>query len=461
MRIFILIFMFCAFAPAIVLAAEDTPSMPMQGKDAAPAADKAPSGEQVYICPMHPHIHGKKGDKCPLCGMDLVPASEPDSPAQPEEKEGKGKILYWYDPMVPGQKFDKPGKSPYMDMELVPFYESDDGGGKKSSENSVRIDNRYRQALGIKTAPAKREDFGKNIRALGYIVPSTRGEHVIAMRTGGWVSSLQANAVGDVVKKGDLLFTFYSPNLIAAQVDYLAGRRGASIIGAPDQRLRLYGMDEKAIAELRAKGGFPRETPFYAPVDGTVTALDVREGSYVDSEGGENTVLTLQDFSQVWVEAQVPVKDLPFLSAGTPATVTVDETGETLNAVTDYIYPMTDKESRKGMVRLVLDNPDGSLKTGSIVNVMFDAGSQPRLAVPAEAVLYGKDGGHIIEALGDGYFRPVAVKTGITAHGLTEIASGLKEGQTVVTSGQFMIDAESSLRGGMSSMEDTGDNHAN
>jgi len=160
----------------------------------------------------------------------------------------------------------------------------------------------------------------------------------------------------------------------------------------------------------------------------------------------------LQDFSQVWVEAHVPIKDLQFISVGTPAKITIDETGETIKAVTDFIYPMTDTESRKGIVRLVVDNPDGKLKTGSLVDVTFEAGSQKRLAVPAEAILYGKDGGHVIEDLGNGYFRPVIVKTGITAYGMTEIVSGLKEGQSIVTSGQFMIDAESNLRGGLNNM---------
>lgn len=427
MRVFIFILSVFIFMPAMVFAAEDSMppmSMPMPDKETPLAADKAQPAEQVYICPMHPHIHGKKGERCPICGMDLVPQTEEQPISTPPES----------------------------------------GTDKTSDkEGALQITPTYRQALGVKTAPARMENFGKIIHAFGSIVPSTRGEHIVALRTGGWISDLKTNAVGDAVKKGDLLFNFYSPNLISAQVDFLAGRRGASVIGAPDQRLRLYGMDEKAIAELKTNGGFPRLTPFYAPTDGTVTALDVREGSYVGAEGGDNTILTLQDFSQVWVEAHVSIKDLQFVSAGTPATVKVDETGETLHAVTDYIYPMTDMESRKGMVRLLLDNPEGTLKTGSIVNVLFDAGSKPRLAVPAEAVLYGKEGGHIIEALGDGYFQPVAVKTGITAHGLTEIASGLKEGQSVVTSGQFMIDAESSLRGGMSNMVgmDMGDDHAN
>lgn len=360
-------------------------------------------------------------------------------------EESERKVLYWYDPMVPGQKFDKPGKSPFMDMELVPFYEDEAGGGKSGT---LAIEPAYRQALGVKTALVKTQEFGKAIHAFGSVVPETRREYIVAVRTSGWIADLKTDAIGDTVKKGDLLFTYYSQDLMAAQSDYLLGSR----VGDPGQRLRLYGMNEKAIAELKAKGRFLEQTPFYAPADGTVTTLNVRKGSYIDVEGQMNTVLTLQDFSQVWIEAHVPVKDLQFLTVGTPATVTIDETGETIKAITDYIYPMTDMESRKGIVRLVVDNSNGHLKTGSLVNVTFEAQSQPRLAVPAEAVLYGKDGGHIIEDLGDGAFRPVTVKTGITSNGMTEIASGLKEGQSVVTSGQFMIDAESSLRGGLSNM---------
>ncbi len=360
-------------------------------------------------------------------------------------EESERKVLYWYDPMVPGQKFDKPGKSPYMDMELVPFYE-DEAGGEKN--DTLSIEPAYRQALGVKAAPVQMQEFGKTIHAFGTITPETRREYIVAVRTSGWIADLKTDAIGDTVKKGDLLFTYYSQDLMAAQSDYLLGSR----VGDPGQRLRLYGMNEKAIAELKAKGRFLEQTPFYAPADGTVTTLNVRKGSYIDAEGQMNTVLTLQDFSQVWVEAHVPVKDLQFLTAGTPAMVTIDETGEAIKAMTDYIHPTTDIESRKGIVRLVVDNPDGRLKTGSLVNVMFEAGSQPRLAVPAEAVLYGKDGGHVIEDLGDGAFRPVTVKTGITSNGMTEIASGLKEGQSIVTSGQFMIDAESSLRGGLSNM---------
>lgn len=369
--------------------------------------------------------------------------------ASPVSAEESGrKVLYWYDPMVPDQKFDKPGRSPFMDMDLVPFYE-EEMSGEQAAPNTIHIDPVYRQALGVKTAVVKSHEFGKEIHSFGYVVPSTRLESAVAVRTAGWIVTLKASAVGDTVKKGDLLFTFYSPDLMTAQSDFLIGSR----VGNAAQRLRFYGMDEQAIAELKKKGKFLEETPFYAPADGTVTALNVRKGAYVDPEEGSNTILMLQDFSKVWVEAHIPLKDLQFLSAAVPATVTVEETGETFKALTDYIYPVIDKESRKGMARLVLDNPEGKLKSDALVNVTFEADSHTRLAAPAEAVLYGKDGGHVIEDAGNGYFRPVAVITGITSLGMTEIVSGLKEGQSIVTSGQFMIDAESSLSGGMAGMD--------
>ncbi|MDI1226399.1 MAG: efflux RND transporter periplasmic adaptor subunit [bacterium] len=146
------------------------------------------------------------------------------------------------------------------------------------------------------------------------------------------------------------------------------------------------------------------------------------------------------------------LKDLQFISVGTPATVTVAQTGEKIDTVIDYIHPVTDPDNLEGMARLVLDNPTGKLKTGAPLDVVFTSKAQSRLAVPEEAVLYSGMGAYTIEDAGGGAYRPVMVKTGITSDGLTEITSGLSEGQFVVTSGQFMLDAESNLRGGMANM---------
>lgn len=417
MRFFIYILILSVFPLAASVAGTNPTSSQMpEMSQAVPgvphAGDNAHSAEELYICPMHPHIHGKKGDRCPICGMDLVPQTQTEAP------------------------------------QTLP--EEDKNGGEKSrdeadKEGGLYIQPIYRQALGVEIATASRHEFGKTIHAFGHVAPSTRREYTMAVRTAGWIVDLNTDAVGDTVEKGDLLFTYYSPDLMTAQSDYLLGSR----VGNAEQRLRLHGMEDKAIAELKKKGRFLEETPFYSPADGTVALLNVRKGAYLE-EG--DMVLTLQDYAQVWVQAHLPLRDMEFLTIGTPATVTIDGTGESFKASVDFIYPETDPESRNGLVRLVLDNPDGRLKTDALVNVAFEAESHQRLAVPAEAVLYGKEGGHVIVSLGDGYFRPVQVRTGITSYGMTEILSGLQEGEKVVATGQFMIDAESSLSGGMVNM---------
>lgn len=369
------------------------------------------AAENIYICPMHPHITGEEGDNCPICGMSLVTKISNSSETMDEHTE--------HQTGVPVDAF--------------------------------KINPSYVQALGVRTTEVTHKTFGKKLRAFGEIVPSTRLEYSVNVRTKGWIVDLATDAVGDTVKKGDLLFTYYSPDLMTAQSDFLIGTR----IGNAEQRLRLHGMDDKAVTLLKKKGKFLEKTPFHAPENGTVTMLNVRKGAHIN-EGG--LILSLQDFSKVWVNVDIPLRDIEFLKVGTPAQVVMPETGEELETVIDYIHPISDPKNRTVMARLVLNNSDGSLKPSTYVDAIFTASSKSRLAVPVEAVLYSKMGAHVIENLGNGYFRPVMVKTGITSNGLTEIKSGLKHGQSIVTSGQFMLDAESNLRGGMDAMShDHGD----
>ena len=361
--------------------------------------------QEVYICPMHPHIEGQKGDTCPICGMDLVPK-----------------------------------------MSEAPQNMDHSAHETKKSEGSFYIDPSYVQTLGVKTTFVAHHEFGKNIRAFGMIAPSTRLEYAVDVRIKGWIADLSVSAIGDTVKKGDLLFTYYSPDLMTAQSDFLIGSR----VGNAEQRLRLFGMDKKAITELKKRGKFFEETPFYASEDGTVTMLNVRKGSHVN-EGA--SVLKLQDFSKLWVNVDVPLRDVQFLKVGTLAKIMIPETGGTYESAIDFIHPVNNPKSRTVQVRLVLDNADGSLKPETYADVVFDADRKSRLAVPSEAVLYSNMGAYVMESLEDGYFRPVMVETGITSNGLTEVTRGLSHGQKIVQSGQFMLDAESNLKGGMSAME--------
>ncbi len=354
------------------------------------------------------------------------------------------KIAYWVAPMDPNYRRDEPGQSP-MGMDLIPVYEDELSGESGAPEGAIKIDPVYTHTLGVKTTEVTHHELGKNIRAFGRMAPSSRLERAIDVRTKGWIVDLATDAVGDSVKKGDLLFTFYSPDLMTAQSDYLIGAR----IGNAKQRLRLFGMDEKSIAELKKQKKFLEETPFYAPADGTVTMLNVRKGAHVNE--GEN-VMIIQDFSKLWINVDVPIRDVQFLAVGTPTKVTVPETGVEYETLIDFIHPVNNPQSRTTMVRLILENPDGALKSDTYVDAIFNADVQSRLAVPAEAVLYSSMGAYVMENVRDGYFKPVMVETGITANGLTEITSGLSHGQRIVTSGQFMLDAESNLRGGMAAM---------
>ncbi len=409
----------------------------------------------THYCPMHPEETGVEGDNCPICGMHLVPMEEGSSSGQnPEHKmqtppaasDSVDDTPVYICPMHPHISGEEGDTCPICGMHLVPK-DKDQGNEKQTNkpEGAFLIDPSYIQTLGVKTSGVAHHEFGLNIRAFGRIEPSTRLEYAIDVRTKGWIVDLNTDAVGDSVKKGDLLFTYYSPDLMNAQSDFLIGSR----VGNAPQRLRLYGMEDKAIEQLKVRGKFFEETPFYAPADGTVTWLNVRKGAYVN-EG--SSVLKLQDFTKVWVNADVPMRDVQFLEVGIPAKITIPETGEKYEALVDFIHPVNDPQNRTVTVRLVLDNPDGALKPDTYIDAAFNAKAQSRLAVPAEAVLYGGMGAYVIEDAGDGYFRPVMVETGITASGLTEITSGLSHGQSIVTSGQFMLDAESNLKGGMAAM---------
>lgn len=354
-----------------------------------------------YICPMHPHVHGKKGETCPICGMALVPAA-------PQNREDE----------------DLP-------------------------KDALRITPEYLQALGVKSEKAAYRSLGRDIHSYGRIIPVTRNEYHVSPRKSGWIKDLHASATGDAVKKGDVLFTLYSPDIILVQSEYLTGLKSGFRPGASEERLRLFGMDEQAIALFKQRGVVMENIPFHAPADGGVATLNARKGGYV-MEGA--IVLTIQDYSQVWVETHVLVKDLPFLKPGMSAVVTAAQSSESFSAAIDYIYPTADPASREGIVRLVLDNPGGKLKTDQAVSVMFEAEAASRLAVPEQSVLKSGMGAYVFEDMGQGRFRPLMVETGITSGGFTEITSGLAEGRYIVTSGQFMLDAESNLQGGMAHM---------
>ncbi|ADM10800.1 heavy metal efflux protein, putative [Parvularcula bermudensis HTCC2503] len=359
---------------------------------------------ETYTCPMHPHYISMDADGvCPICGMDLVPVSEA--------------------PLV-------------------------DGG----DQAGIAVSPAMIQTMGVRTAPAEVVSFARQVRAFGRVEPSTRAETVAASRVEGWIEDLAVTAEGDRVEAGDLLYRVYSPDLIGAQQDYLAALRSGAggRIEAAAQRLRSLGMQDGVIATLREGRAVIERMPVTAEEDGVVSALSVREGTYVTPG---DVILRLQRYDEVWIIASVAEQDLPLIAEGTPATVTVSAAAvPEREATVDYVYPTIDPETRTGRVRIVLSNDDQALRTGAYADVTFAVDDRPRLSVPSEAILRDSRGAHVVMALGGGRFAPRPVQTGLSALGQTEIVAGLEPGEEIVTSGQFLLDSEASLREGFSKM---------
>lgn len=406
-----------------------------------------------YTCPMHPQIISDHPGKCPICGMDLVPIAGgaehkhgASAEMQQVQDQSSRKALYWYDPMKPEQHFDKPGKSPFMDMEMVPKYADEVGNTDASGKPVVSISADNVQKMGVRTEKVTKSEFGGGIRATGIIMENERTRWDMFSQVEGRVTDLKVSAVGDMVKKGQPFYSLYSPELLALQNDYIAALSGGlkDIAAAAAKRLKLLGVDKSVLHAIAKTRKAYDEVPFFIPADGVLAKLEIRNGHYltVNAEIGH-----IQDLSQVWVEAAVPESDLPAIKAGDSAKVMFIGTTTPYEAKVDYIYPTITPEARTGKVRLVVDNKDGNLKPAGYAAVTFPVGTTTeKLSVPSEAILRSSIGDHVIIALGDGQFQGRDVKTGAASGGKTEILDGLKEDESVVTSAQFLIDSESSLR---------------
>lgn len=363
------------------------------------------------------------------------------------------KILYWYDPMVPNTHFDKPGKSPFMDMQLVPMYDA-----PAQMQGSVAIDSRTRQNLGIRTARVRSGNVAQNVETIGYVEPDQRKIAIVQTRIQGWVERLAVGTVNDKVRKGQVLMEIYSPDLMAAQAEYLLASRDAAqaegqmLAQSARVRLGLLGMSEEQIRELGVSRRITRLFSYYAPVNGIVSELNVRRGGQVSP--GMNA-MSLVDLSTVWLIAEIPESQGAAVGSGAAAEVkfaaypSKDFTGSV-----EYIYPEVTQTSRTLRVRIQLDNRAGLLRPGMYANVKFSgAATSDAAVVPSEAIIATGQRKVVIVVDAEGNFKPVEVLTGAESGGNTEVVKGLSPGQTVVTSGQFLLDSESNMRAGLQRLE--------
>jgi Cu(I)/Ag(I) efflux system membrane fusion protein len=361
------------------------------------------------------------------------------------------KVLYWYDPMVPGQRFDKPGKSPFMDMQLVPMYE--DGG---SSAGGVSVDPRMQQSLGVRTAEVTKGSVTPVVEAVGSVAYNERDVAVVQARSNGFVEKLYVRAPLDPVRKGQPLAELYVPDWVAAQEEYLSARRLAgtrmeSLIEGARQRMRLAGMSEEQIRHVESTGKVQARLVTYAPIDGVVAELSAREGMTVMSGA---PLYRINGLRTVWVNAEVRENEAAQVRVGNMVEARAAALpGKVFKGKVSAILPEVNAATRTLKARVELANPGGDLKPGMFAIVNFTPAVRKEiLIVPSEAVIQTGRRSVVVVAQADGKFAPVEVQTGMEANGQTEIQKGLQAGQKVVVSGQFLIDSEASLRASESRM---------
>ena len=363
------------------------------------------------------------------------------------------RVLYWHDPMVPNTRFDKPGKSPFMDMQLVPVYADEEGAGA-----AVHVSSNVAQSLGIRVGKVERKSVQSRLSTVGSIVFDERQLQVIQARTEGYLIKLYIKAPLDPVRKGQPLADILSPQWRTAQEEYLAllgaqSERGQPIRDAARQRLPVLGMPHAAIAALEKDRTAHATTTLTAPSEGVVSELSVREGATFAAGA---PLFRINSLKTVWANAQVPEAQASMVKSG--ARVTAHATawpGEAFAGHVLAILPNVDAQTRTLPVRIALDNPAHKLAPGMFVSLEFIAPMrEAQLVVPSEAVIMTGARNAVIVAREGGGFDVADVTPGAEVDGETAILSGLTEGQSIVLSGQFLIDSEASLRSTVSRLAD-------
>jgi membrane fusion protein, copper/silver efflux system len=381
----------------------------------------AQSGTQYY-CPMHPSIVQDHPGECPICSMTLVPREQHRELPVPASAPG-------HEGVIPV------GLGP---VDLTP----------------ERI-----QLLGMRTARAKREKLDQELRTVGYVLANEKGLAQIHPRFAGWIEQLNVNQTGERVQRGQVLASIYSPELLNAQQEFISATRWSSETKEPKsvsqvtisglavdarRRLELLGISKTEIDRLAKTGQPMRALPVRSTVSGYVTAKNVQQGQYVDPAA---VMFEVADLSTVWVLADVYEYQVERVKLGQRGSLElVGVPGRSFVGQVQFIYPSIDPTSRTLKVRMEFPNPDLKLKPGMYGNVRLQLESRVGLTVPSEAIVDTGEEQYVFVALGGGHFEPRKVRLGERSGDMTQVLEGIGEGDTVVTSANFLLDSESRLR---------------
>ena len=384
------------------------------------------------------------GTRMLKCGNRLDLKAEAEAVAQAVQEGDPDEVAYFTCPMHPSVRQATKGICPICGMDLTPVTKGDLATGV------VTVDEVRRQKIGVKVEAVKKAPFVIEVRTVGEVKYDETKLEDVTLKVGGFIRGLEVSTQGEPVKKGQVLFRFYSPELFSAQQELLLALRTRGqdpadpLVKAARQRLRLWDVSDAQVEEI-VKGGEPlEELPIRSPATGYVIEKEVVEGAAVQPG---MKLFRIASLDRVWVEAQVYEAELSYVKVGLPVEVELPFVpGKKLAGRVSYVYPWLSEHSRTGQVRIELANPAGLLKPKMYANVVFRIDRGEKLQVPASAIIYTGPRRLVFVDLGEGRLRPREVKLGLRGPDVWEIVSGLEEGESVVTSGNFLIAAESRLR---------------
>jgi Cu(I)/Ag(I) efflux system membrane fusion protein len=430
----------------------------LRGKNPPAPADGATAhAHTTYVCPMHPSITSDKPGECPICGMQLVAASQPSA---------ERKILFYRSPMDPKQTSHTPRKDE-MGMDYVPVY-SDEIGGVPSAAGmaTVGIDPQRQQLIGLRTAPVTEGPVGGSWRTVGRIAVDETRVHHVSLKFSGFIEQVFVDFVGKQVRAGEPLFSIYSPEVASAEQEYLlalrtraslgagAAQAGEDLVSAARERLKLWDIPEAELRRLERTGKAQRTVTLYTPMSGVVTKKDAVMGHRV-AEGDMPYEIT--DLSQVWVLADAYESDLGRVKLGMLASLTLQAfPGKEFRGKVIFLDPILDPKTRTAKVRLAFPNPTGELRPEMFGEVTLRTPARSGLSIPTDAIIDSGTRKVVFVSLGEGKFRPQEVKTGAADGDRAEVLEGLKAGDQVVTRANFLVDSESRLRASLGALEGAG-----